>query len=264
MAYSYVPVLTAYNGCYWSCATNAWVPYSPTLKKSRSNSLSSYSSYSEGSYSASYASSYSVSVRREGKPTSFSRRNVSPVKKTSRSSRGRSTSRMERCARSRSRGTREPERITRERSAESRCRVRRIRLTPAPRQRRLPRAVSTSRERSSKKCSSREQSPTCRSWADRFAADDAKKKSSQSWNGPEGTRYRWSSWTRCTSAKRRANKKRGGWRVQAKKAAWLQKTPQNDSTTPLPSVMILDSSLEAVVDEKRRLRARSISSDSSE
>jgi hypothetical protein len=29
-------------------------------------------------------------------------------------------------------------------------------------------------------------------------------------------------------------------------------------------VMILDSSLEAVVDEKRRLRARSISSDSSE
>lgn len=282
MAYSYVPVssslwdpvLKAYNGCYWSCATNAWVPYgevSPTLKKSRSKSLSSYSSYSEGSYSESYASSYSVSVRRGGKTTSFSRRNVSPVKKTSRSSRGRSTSigrstsRMERCARSRSRGNREPKRITRERSAESRCRVRRIRLTPAPRQRRLTRAVSTSRERSSKKCSSREQS------ADRFAEDDAKK-SSQSWNGPEGTRYQWSSWTWCTSAKRRANKKRGGWRVQAKKAAWLQKTPQNDSTTSLPSVMvtreIVDSSLEAVVDdvvdEKRRFRARSISSDSSE
>jgi len=272
MAYSYGPVSsslwdpaqTAYNGCVWSFATNAWVPYggvSPTLKKSRSKSLSSYSSY--GSSSASYASSYSAPVRRERKTASSPRKNVLPEKKTSRSSRGRSTSRMERGARSRSRGNREPERITRERSAESRCRFRSIKLTPAPRQRRLTRAVSTSRERSLKKCSSREQpSTTCRSWADRFAEDDAKKKS---WNGPEETRYQRSSWTWCTRAQRK--RPRGGWRVQAKRASWLQKTPHDDSITPLPSVMaaqkIVDSSLDDVVDEKHRHRSRSISSDSS-
>jgi len=270
MAYSYGPVSsslwdpaqTAYNGCVWSYATNAWVPYggvSPTLKKPRSKSLTSYYS-SYGSYSASYASSYSASVRRERKTASSPRKNAVPEKKTSRSSRGRS---MERSTRSRSRGNREPKRITRERSAESRSRVRGIKLTPAPRQRRLTRAVSTSRERSSKKCSSREQSSTtCRNWADRFAEDDAKKKS---WNRPEETRYQWSSWTWCTSAKRRANKKRGGWRVQAKKTAWLQKTPQDASITPRPSVMAasLDDVVDDVVDEKRRHRSRSNSSDSS-
>jgi hypothetical protein len=244
---SWNPFLKCYTGHAWSYGANAWVPcMSPVpvgdsrrmrMTESRSSSCSSYSY----SYSSSRASSYSAASGVESIDVRYSEKKRKSIPKMR--SRERSHSRRK-CERSRSR--------LRSRRSSSRGRKAATMLPT------VCRSVSNRRIRRGSRSPSR-RSDTARKWHgprrrcerfiprdqtlrcnlserdhrhDRKVRSDApvpETKHSDAHGNARLSSSNWSSWnwrrqTPWWMAKKRDNKKRGGWRVQAKRAAMSMRT----------------------------------------
>ena len=271
--YAYLPVsqpawdpwLKQYTSCFWSYATNMWVPYMElaTTTTQRSASVSSYSSSNSSSYASSYASSYSSSNSRA---QSFCKDQVERVAENLSLSRSRirDWSHVERmCVYPRSRTTHRRCSQSRSRSRSRRYSGDAVKGRPqfSPRS---PRRSSDSHHRCSipmdcekgNRHYSRSRSVRktgtnvydigeSRNWESWTPNNGVAEKANNSWDRNWYSPGRWSAWERSQGkswqwTKKRPNKKRGGWRVQVKKAS-MRSSEGLSVITPLQQDVFKDS-----------------------
>lgn len=237
------PLMNCYTGYFWSYAANAWMPYMElaparnTRARSRSCDSSDSSDSSDSTYSYSYASSYTSSQSSVGSEKSKGRP-VLPKKTLSQQDRGR----MDYSSRPAARRSRSENKTRRSRSRHQDARVSHLTTgrqerfrSPSPR-----RGVAV-RKTSRETRGSRERFSSSTGHADVASLDltdgsYAKKRDWEDWSAQVGhdeeeswevsgrSSSKWPAWKWTHGhpwkwSKKRNNKKRGGWKVQAKRAA---------------------------------------------
>ena len=231
------PLMNCYTGYFWSYAANSWMPYMEVAPAQHTKARSRSCDSSVSTYSYSYASSYTSSQSSVGSEKSKGRP-VLPKKTLSRQDRGR----MDYSSRPPARRSRSETKTRRSRSRRQDARVSHLTTGQQERSRSPPpRRGAAVRRTSHESKGSRERLSSSRGDVDAASLDltvgcYAKNNDWEDWNAQVGhdkdkswevsgeSSSKWPAWKWTHGhpwkwSKKRNNKKRGGRRVQAKRAA---------------------------------------------